>query len=204
MLSRRGRTLLVAGLGAVRLGELAWSARNERRAGPGRAAARRSYPAMVAVHAALFVVCLRAAAARRGTRDRRWRPAVDPGLEAVAMTGLAGALLLRLWVIGTLGTAWNVRAVVPERMRVVHGGPYRWVRHPNYVAVAVEFACLPVAVGAYREAVLLSAANALVLVPRIRGEERLLEAVPGYHETFAGVPRFVPRCAPSPGRHPGG
>ncbi len=204
MLSRRGRILLVAGLGALRLGELAWSARNERRAGAGRAAARRSYPAMVAVHAALFVLCLRAAAARRGTRDRRWQQAVDPGLEAVAMTGLAGALLLRLWVIRTLGIAWNVRAVVPERMRVVRGGPYRWVRHPNYVAVAAEFACLPVAVGAYREAVLLSAANMLVLVPRVRGEERLLEAVPGYRETFAGVPRFVPRWAPYPGRHPGG
>jgi methyltransferase len=75
---------------------------------------------------------------------------------------------------------------------VITSGPYRWLRHPNYTAVAVEFACLPVAVGAVREAVWLSAADALVLWPRIRAEEALLDRLPGYRDAFAGVPRFVP------------
>jgi methyltransferase len=77
-------------------------------------------------------------------------------------------------------------------MEGVTGGPYRWVRHPNYLAVILEFAALPVAVGAYPEAVLLSMANAAVLVPRIRAEEALLEGVPGYREAFAGIPRLLP------------
>ena len=78
-------------------------------------------------------------------------------------------------------------------MHVETGGPYRWIRHPNYVAVGLEFLCLPLAVGAVPEALLLALANAAVLVPRIRAEERLLDAVPGYREAFQGVPRFIPR-----------
>ena len=84
----------------------------------------------------------------------------------------------------------------PRTARFETGGPYRYVRHPNYVAVALEFLCLPIAVGAVPEAVVLSVANAAVLVPRIRAEERLLDAIPGYREAFDGVPRFIPR----PGR----
>ena len=71
------------------------------------------------------------------------------------------------------------------------------MRHPNYTAVAIEFACLPLAVGAVREAVWLSLANLGVLWPRIAAEEALLDRLPGYREAFAGVPRFIP----VPGRH---
>jgi len=182
VLRRRGSAALVTGLALTRLLEVAWSTRNLRRAGPGRTAAPRSFPLMVAVNVSLFAVCL----------TPRRRPS-QPAVQTAALAGLAAATLLRLWTIRSLGASWNVRAVVPERMPVVTRGPYRWVRHPNYAAVALEFACLPLAVGAYREAMLLSAANALVLVPRIRGEEALLDSIPGYREAFAGVPRFIPR-----------
>jgi methyltransferase len=187
MLSRRGRSALVAGLGAMRLAEVVWSSRNLRRTGAGRQAAPRSFPLMVSVNVALFTLCI---------VPRRRRP--PRALEVAALTGLAAAVGLRLWVIGSLGPAWNVKALVPEEMTVVTRGPYRWMRHPNYLAVIVEFACLPVAVGAYSEAVLLSAANAAVLVPRIRAEEALLDQVPGYREAFAGVPRLLPtRLSPA-------
>jgi methyltransferase len=181
MLSRRGRSAVAAGLGLMRLAEVGWSRRNLRRAGPGRQAAPRGFPAMVGVNAALFAVC--ALPRRRG-----------PGaaVQAAALAGLAGAVALRLWAIASLGTAWNVVAVVPDDLRVVTRGPYRWLRHPNYLAVLIEFACLPLAVGAYAEGALLSAANALVLLPRIRAEEALLDRVPGYREAFAGVPRLLP------------
>ena len=185
VLSRRCRSALVVGLGGMRLAELAWSARNLRRAGEGRQAAPRSFPVMVSVNVALFGLCL---------VPRRRHPPVL--LELAALTGLLAAVGLRLWVIACLGPAWNVKALVPERMEVVTRGPYRWVRHPNYVAVILEFAALPVAVGAYPEALLLSLANAAVLVPRIRAEEALLDRVPGYREAFAGVPRLLP----DPGR----
>ena len=189
MLSRRGRSALVAGLGAMRLAEVVWSSRNLHRTGAGRQAAPRSFPLMVAANVALFTLCV---------VPRRRRP--PPAVEVAALTGLAAAVGLRLWVIASLGPAWNVKGLVPEEMTVVTRGPYRWMRHPNYLAVIVEFACLPAAVGAYGEAVLLSAANAAVLLPRIRAEEALLDRVPGYREAFAGVPRFLPTKGGAPAR----
>ena len=84
-------------------------------------------------------------------------------VEIGALAGLAAATGLRVWVIRTLGTSWNVTAHVSPTMHIETSGPYRWVRHPNYVAVALEFACLPLAVGAVPEAAVLSLADALAV-----------------------------------------
>ena len=137
---------------------------------------------MVAAHVALFAVTL------MPRRRRRMAPVVEIG----ALIGLAAAVALRVTVIRTLGESWNVTAHVSPTMRVVTAGPYQWTRHPNYTAVALEFLCLPLAVGCVPEAVWLSLANGAVLYPRVRSEEALLDALPGYREAFAGVPRFVP------------
>ena len=184
----RAYLALLAAVGAQRLTELLISRRNERRAGAARGmAGERSYPAMVAVHLALFALPL---AERRLLRQR-----AHPALALPALASEAAATALRLWVIGTLGSSWNVRGRVPAEMSVVDGGPYRWLRHPNYTAVALEMAALPLVGGATRSALLLSAGNALVLLPRVRGEEALLAHVPGYNERMAHKPRFVPRLA---------
>jgi methyltransferase len=182
LLTPRTRTALVAALAAQRVAELRLSARNRARAGDGVPASPRTYPAMVAAHVALFVTA---------GWPRRIR-GVPAAVEAVALAGLAGALCLRLSVIRTLGESWNVTAHVSPSTQVTTSGPYRWLRHPNYTAVVLEFACLPIAVGAIREAMWLSLADAMVLWPRIRAEEALLDRLPGYREAFAGVPRFVP------------
>jgi methyltransferase len=182
LLSRRGRTTLVVALAAQRLLELRHSSRNRARAHEGVAASPRTYPAMVAVHVALFVRC---AFTRR-------RSSVSAITEVCALTGLASALFLRLSAIRSLGPEWNVTAHVSPTAHLVTSGPYRWVRHPNYTAVMLEFACLPVAVGSPRAAAWLSLGDAMVLWPRIRAEEALLDGLPGYREAFAGVPRFLP------------
>jgi methyltransferase len=182
----RARTGLVLAMGLQRIAELRISARNRAAAGEGTQASPSTYPVMVAVHLALFAVSIWPRPARK----------VPRALEAGALLGLAGSSGLRLWVIRTLGAGWNVTTHVRPDARFETRGPYRYLRHPNYVAVAMEFACLPVAVGAVPEAVVLSLANAAVLVPRVRAEERLLDGIPGYREAFRGVPRFIPR----PGR----
>jgi methyltransferase len=183
----RRRGALVGLLAAQRVAELRRSARNRHRAGEGVPASPGTYPVMVAVHVSLFVI---AAWPRRARRVPGW-------VEVVALAGVAGAVCLRLSVIRALGDSWNVTAHVSPSTRVVTAGPYRWLRHPNYTAVAVEFACLPLAMGKVRAAALLSVANAAVLWPRVAAEEALLEGLPGYREAFAGVPRFIP----VPGRH---
>ena len=169
--------------------ELRHSQRNRAGGGAAPQAAGSTYPVMVLVHVGLFAACLWPRRTRR----------VHPAVEIAALTGLVAATGLRIWAIRSLGRSWNVTAHVDPAMAVVTSGPYRWVRHPNYVAVALEFACLPLAVGAIPEAVVLSVADAAVLVPRIRAEERLLDAVPGYRDAFQGVPRFLPL----PGRRSG-
>jgi len=175
-------------MGLQRLVELRISARNRSAAlGGAEQASASTFPLMVAAHAALFAVSA-------WPRPRR---RVPRAVEVCAVIGLAASAGLRIWVIRTLGADWNVTAHVREDMRFETRGPYRYVRHPNYVAVALEFACLPTAVGATREAVALSLVNAGVLVPRIRAEEQLLDRIPGYREAFRGVPRFLPR----PGRY---
>lgn len=183
-MTARARTALALVLGAQRLVELRISARNRAAAGRADQASPSTYPLMVAANVALFVVSAWPRRARR----------VPRAVEVAALGGLGAATALRLWVIRTLGEDWNVTGHVRPGIHIETGGPYRYIRHPNYVAVALEFACLPTAVGAVPEAVGLSLANVAVLVPRIRAEERLLDAIPGYREAFRDVPRFIPRA----------
>lgn len=119
------------------------------------------------------------------------RPFV-PGL-AVPMIALAvAAQALRWWAIGTLGPRWNVRVVAIPGEPAVAGGPYRWVRHPNYVAVVAEFIAIPLIHTAWLTAALFSALNVPLLVTRIRCEERMLAALADYEERLPAA-RFVPR-----------
>jgi len=86
-----------------------------------------------------------------------------------------------------------VRAVVPSDLRIIDRGPYRFIRHPNYVALGLEFLGLPLIGGAYGSAVVLGVANALLLRRRIQEEDALLMAIPAYRERMAGKPAFLPR-----------
>ena len=171
---------LLAAVGVERLRELAVSRTHERSLA-GTRAAPSTYPLMVAAHVGLVTLPLVEASLRR-PHHPRW------GWVAV----LAGATALRVWSIRSLGPAWNVRAVVPADLRPVERGPYRYVRHPNYLAVILEFAAVPLIAGAWVSAALLSGLNAAVLYDRIRDEERLLNATPAYREAFAGRARFLP------------
>ncbi len=101
-----------------------------------------------------------------------------------------GAQALRYWAIATLGWRWNTRIVVVPGTAPVTAGPYRWVRHPNYVAVIAEMIALPLVHGAWLTALVFSVGNALLLRVRIRAEEQAL-GEPWQH-AFAGRPRFVP------------
>jgi methyltransferase len=93
---------------------------------------------------------------------------------------LVGLLLLaqalRYWVIRTLGPRWCIRvATLPGKDRIL-GGPYRWLRHPNYLAVALETLALPLAFGAWATALVLGALQAVALARRIRYEDAALQA----------------------------
>lgn len=86
------------------------------------------------------------------------------------------AQVLRYWTIGALGRCWNTRIVIFDQMRRVRTGPYRYLKHPNYVAVVIEIFAIPALVGAWYTALLFSVANgALLLLVRLPAEERALD-----------------------------
>ena len=110
------------------------------------------------------------------------------------MLGLvASTMALRYWAIAALGRRWTTRVVVLPDLPVVTGGPYRFLRHPNYLAVAIEVAALPLVHTAWFTALVWSAANALVLRARIAAEEAALRAASDYDGAMAGRPALVPR-----------
>ena len=109
------------------------------------------------------------------------------------MLGLAlGAQALRYWAIASLGPHWNVRVIVVPGARAVTSGPYRWLRHPNYLAVAIEGVAVPLIHSAWWTALGFSAANAALLAVRIRCEERALAEHCDYDARLGGRRRFLP------------
>lgn len=178
-------TGLVLFLGAQRLAELVLSRRNQRRlfAEGGARAPEPLFPLMVFVHVGFLVASLLEAGRAGGA----------PGwLCGAALAALVAAQLLRAWVLLTLRQSWNVQVVVPRGLRVVSWGPYTYLRHPNYLAVILELAALPLAGGAWLTALVFSALNGFVLSRRIAIEEEQLFLVPGYREAMGHKPRLIP------------
>jgi methyltransferase len=100
---------------------------------------------------------------------------------------------LRWWVIRTLAGYWNVEVMASPRVGVVTSGPYRWVRHPNYVAVVAELFSLPMIHTAWITALIGTVADLEILRRRLRVEEDVLMADAGYRMTMGAKPRFLPR-----------
>jgi methyltransferase len=80
----------------------------------------------------------------------------------------------RLWVLATLGRRWTTRIIVVPGERLVERGPFRFVRHPNYLVVIGEIAVLPLAFGLWQVALIFSIGNAAALAVRIAAEEKAL------------------------------
>ena len=101
--------------------------------------------------------------------------------------------VLRWWVIQTLAGYWNVEVMDSSRVGVVSSGPYRWVRHPNYVGVVMEVFSLPLIHTAWITAILGTLGYILILLYRIRLEDGFLLSNPEYRQAMGGKPKFFPR-----------
>lgn len=174
-------------LGLVALergGELLLSRRNARQARAAGAveSGRGHYPVMVAFHTLFLVSC---------AAEVLLVPRSFPG--AVGWAALGAALLaqgLRYWAVASLGARWNTRVLVWPGLPPVTSGPYRFLRHPNYLAVVVELVAVPLVYGAWVTAVVFSLGNLVLLAVRIRSEERALG--PSWAKAFSGRGRLLP------------
>ena len=93
-----------------------------------------------------------------------------PALLVVFIVLQAG----RVWVVATLGRFWTTRVISLPGAPLIRKGPYRWIRHPNYLIVALEIAVLPLVFGAWELSAIFTIFNLPLLAWRIRIEERAL------------------------------
>jgi methyltransferase len=159
-------TWLWALLGLVvlqRLAELVYAHRNTARllAQGGRERGARHYPLIVLLHLAWLAAMA----------------ALVPAETQPLWPWLALFFLLqagRLWVLASLGPYWTTRIITLADAPLVRHGPYRFLKHPNYLVVTLEIAVLPLAFGAWQIALVFSLLNALILAHRIRIEDSAL------------------------------
>lgn len=116
----------------------------------------RHYPLMVALHATWLLSLWWFGWAR------------DAALPLVLLYALLQAG--RIWVLATLGPRWTTRILVLPGVAPVVAGPFRFVRHPNYLVVALELPCVSLALGLVWHALLFGALNLAMLRHRIRAE----------------------------------
>jgi methyltransferase len=165
-------TALIVAVGLERVAELVVSNRNAAwsLSRGGVETGRGHYPPMVLLHTGLLV----------GALAEVWlrRPELSPalGLTMLALVVLSQAL--RWWCITTLGRRWNTRVIVVPGLAPVTGGPYRFMSHPNYVAVVVEGIALPLVHSAWITAIAFTVLNAALLTVRIRTEDAALRTLP--------------------------
>lgn len=159
---------LVALVGLERLAELFVSKRNAAWsfARGGQEFGQKHYPAMVVLHSALLAGCV----AEVMLVDRPFVAALGWPMLVVVVLSQG----LRWWCIATLGRQWNTRVIIVPDMTLVRRGPYRWLRHPNYVAVVAEGVALPLVHTAWVTALAFTVLNAVLLKVRIASEEAAL------------------------------
>ncbi|WP_042471737.1 isoprenylcysteine carboxyl methyltransferase family protein [Bacillus ndiopicus] len=133
------------------------------------------YPYMLAMHSSFFIVLI-----------------LEVTLEKIVLSPLFSLLLLlfilvqglRIWCIYSLGRFWNTKIFILPNAPVIQKGPYRFLRHPNYIVVSLEILLLPFMFQAYFTAFIFTLLNVIILSVRIPIEERALRQATNYNEAF--------------------
>jgi len=159
--------LFIALLIIQRISELILARRNERAVREMGASEYDSegYRTIVLMHAAFFVSLGAEYFLLKRALNTYW-----PILATVFVLAQA----LRYWAIASLGVFWNTKILVLPGIEPVKNGPYRYMKHPNYVAVSIEIAVIPLIFSCYITCILFSALNLIALRRRIRIEESAL------------------------------
>jgi methyltransferase len=124
---------------------------------------RRHYPLIVLLHASWLVAMVLALP-------------FPPRIFWLCLSAVLALQAARVWVIASLGPYWTTRIITLDTAPLVRRGPYRFVRHPSYLIVALEIAALPLAFGEFWVALIFSLANVAILSWRIRQEDQALSS----------------------------
>jgi len=155
--------LIVLAVAAQRLGELFLANRNTK-ALLARGAVEigaKHYPLFVILHAAWLIALA-------------WYALKDPALVWIPFVVFLAMQAARVWVIASLGPYWTTRIITLPDAPLVRKGPYRFVRHPNYIVAFVEIITLPLAFGWWEGALVFGVLKAALLAYRIKVEDGVL------------------------------
>jgi methyltransferase len=155
--------LIIAAVALQRLIEVGYARRNTRALlmRGGAEAGQRHYPLFVLLHAAWLLAILVSLPEQ-------------PVIHAAPLVIFILLQVGRLWVIASLGPYWTTRIITLPGAPLIRRGPYRYMRHPNYLIVAGEIVALPLVFGQVWVALIFSALNAMLLAWRIHVEEGVL------------------------------
>jgi methyltransferase len=156
--------VLIGWLVVQRLGELAYARANTRRllARGAQEIGAGHYPLFVALHSSWLIAMA-------------VLTAPSPPLPWLLLGAFVLVQAARVWVIATLGPYWTTRIITVPDAPLVARGPFRFVRHPNYLVVAIEIPLVPLILGLEWVALVFGAANLALLAYRIRVEDGALQ-----------------------------
>jgi len=154
---------IVLAVVAQRLGELVLAGRNTRAllARGAVEVGEKHYKLFVILHTAWLVVLA-------------WYAMTEPALNWMPFSIFLAMQAARVWVIASLGRYWTTRIITLPGVPLVRKGPYKFVKHPNYIIAWVEIVTLPLAFGWWEAALVFGTLKAALLAYRIRIEDRAL------------------------------
>jgi methyltransferase len=144
---------------------------------------RGHYPAMVAIHTAFFLSFILEVAYFQKFLSAYW-----PWLLAIFLFTQG----MRVWALTSLGRFWNTKIIILPGAEVVKKGPYKIIKHPNYLIVAVELIVIPLMFNAFITMMAFTVLNIIILSIRIPAEEKALKELTEYEHRFNKQGRFVP------------
>jgi methyltransferase len=172
-------------LAAQRLIELVIAKKNEKwilQQG-GMEFGRNHYPLMILLHSSFFISLFVESHLKGYPLSSQW---------PLLLFFLVLTQGLRYWAITSLGPFWNTRIMVLPGAAPIEKGPYRYLRHPNYLAVILEFLLIPLLFNAFFTCILFSLFNAFLLKYRISVEEKILIDTMDYQMRMSKKRRFLP------------
>lgn len=145
---------------------------------------QRHYPFIIAVHALFLVTVSLEVLIGEKQLSHVW-PLI---LSLFLLTQI-----VRIWVVVSLGSFWNTKILVLPQASVIKRGPYRFLKHPNYLVVTLEFLLIPLMFNAYYSALIFTLLNFVILSVRIPSEERALRRLTEYGSVYIPKKRVLPR-----------